>query len=160
MYKSKLLIVTGLSLALSMSVLTGCGKKPVPPAPVKQEVKAPEAKPAAPVVAPKAPEKVVVKEEGVPSDLAFGTVYFDFDKFNLRDDQVATAESNAQLLSKWSTVKIRLEGNCDERGTEEYNLALGQRRADAVKSYLTNYGVSTSRLETISYGEMRPRSSG
>ena len=159
MYKGKLLLVTAAGLILSMSVFTGCGKKPVPE-PVKQEVKAPETKPAPPVVVPKEPEKVAPREEGVPSGLAFDTVYFDYDKFNLRDDQVGAAESNAQLLAKYGTVKIRLEGNCDERGSEEYNLALGQRRADAVRSYLVNYGISTSRLETISYGEMRPAVQG
>ena len=58
-------------------------------------------------------------------------------------------------MSKYNTVRIRIEGHCDERGTEEYNMALGQRRADSVERYLTDYGISSSRITTVSYGEMR-----
>ena len=68
--------------------------------------------------------------------------------------------SNALLMSKYQTVRIQLAGHCDERGTDEYNMALGQRRADSVKEYLTDYGISGSRISTISYGEMRQADSG
>ena len=64
------------------------------------------------------------------------------------------------MLEKYSTVNIRIEGNCDERGSEEYNMALGQRRADAVRDYFINYGISSSRMTTVSYGEMRPATTG
>lgn len=156
MYKGKILLVLTLGVFLLTALLSGCAAKKPLPAPVKQEVKAEAPKPAPPVVAPKAPEAPKVVEPTVPADLKLDSIYFDFDKFNIRDDQLSTSEKNAQLMAKWGTVNVRLEGNCDERGTEEYNLALGQRRADAVKSYLTNYGISSSRVETISYGEMRP----
>jgi peptidoglycan-associated lipoprotein len=63
--------------------------------------------------------------------------------------------SNAMLLSQNENVAVRIEGNCDERGTNEYNLALGQRRADAVRNYLINYGIDRSRISTVSYGEER-----
>jgi peptidoglycan-associated lipoprotein len=158
MFKGKVFVVALVGLSLSLAGLIGCSsKKKTTVEPVKQEVKAPEKKPEAPAVVPKAPEKV---EERVPSDLAFDTVYFDFDKSDIRADQRSTMEKNSQLLSKWTTVRIRVEGNCDERGTEEYNMALGQRRADSVVKYLTDYGVSSSRITTISYGEMRPAAQG
>jgi peptidoglycan-associated lipoprotein len=80
-------------------------------------------------------------------------VYFDFDKSDIRADQVERVENNAAFLKKSSTVKIRIEGNCDERGTNEYNLALGERRAQSAKKYLVNLGVADSRLETVSWGE-------
>ena len=83
-------------------------------------------------------------------------VYFDFDRSNIREDQRDRLESNAQFLTENSSIRVRIEGNCDERGTNEYNMALGQRRAQSVKKYLVNLGASVSRLETISYGEEKP----
>lgn len=80
-------------------------------------------------------------------------VYFDFDKSDIRADQVERVENNASFLKKSSTVKIRIEGNCDERGTNEYNMALGERRAQSAKKYLMNLGVADARLETVSWGE-------
>ena len=80
-------------------------------------------------------------------------VYFDFDKSDIRADQVERVENNADFLKKSSTVRIRIEGNCDERGTNEYNLALGERRAQSAKKYLVNLGVADARLETVSWGE-------
>jgi len=80
-------------------------------------------------------------------------VYFDFDRSDIRADQVERVENNADFLKKSSTVRIRIEGNCDERGTNEYNLALGERRAQSAKKYLVNLGVADSRLETVSWGE-------
>ena len=80
-------------------------------------------------------------------------VYFDFDKSDIRADQVERVENNADFLKKSSTVRIRIEGNCDERGTNEYNLALGERRAQSAKKYLVNLGVEDARLETVSWGE-------
>ncbi|HBI15402.1 MAG TPA: peptidoglycan-associated lipoprotein Pal [Desulfobulbaceae bacterium] len=80
-------------------------------------------------------------------------VYFDFDKSDIRADQVERVENNADFLKKSSTVRIRIEGNCDERGSNEYNLALGERRAQSAKKYLVNLGVADSRMETVSWGE-------
>ena len=87
-------------------------------------------------------------------------MYFDFDKSNIRDDQRGTINNNAQLLSKYQTVRILIEGNCDERGTNEYNQALGQRRADSARQYLIEYGIATNRISTVSYGEERPVDKG
>lgn len=83
-------------------------------------------------------------------------IYFDFDKSNIREDQRERLEKNADYLLANRMVRVRVEGNCDERGTNEYNMALGERRALSAKKYLINLGVMESRLETISYGEERP----
>lgn len=80
-------------------------------------------------------------------------VYFDYDSSAIRDDQVKNIELNAAFLKDNTDVKIRIEGNCDPRGTKEYNLALGERRAQSAKKYLVNLGVDASRLDTISWGE-------
>lgn len=88
------------------------------------------------------------------------TVYFDFDRFTIRDDMQSILEKNAEWLKKNSNVKIRIEGHCDERGTNEYNIALGERRAQSIKEYIVNYGINPSRLSTISYGEEKPVAPG
>lgn len=88
------------------------------------------------------------------------TVYFDFDRFTIRDDMQSVFEKNAEWLKKNSNVKIQIEGHCDERGTNEYNIALGERRAQSIREYLVNYGINPSRLSTISYGEEKPVAPG
>ena len=80
-------------------------------------------------------------------------VYFDFDSSMVRTDQVERIESNADFLKQNTGVNIRIEGNCDPRGTKEYNLALGERRAQSAKKYLVNLGVDASRMNTVSWGE-------
>ena len=80
-------------------------------------------------------------------------VYFDFDSSKIRQDQVERIEGNGDFLKKNPEVHIRIEGNCDPRGTNEYNLALGERRALSAKRYLANLGVDGSRMDTISFGE-------
>ena len=83
-------------------------------------------------------------------------VLFDYDKYDLDDPTRATLQRQAAWLAKYPSVRVTVEGHCDERGTREYNLALGARRANAVKEYLVSLGVSAARLETISYGKERP----
>lgn len=82
-------------------------------------------------------------------------VYFDFDASTIRQDQVSRAIANADFLKESPDVKIKIEGNCDPRGTNEYNMALGERRALSLKKYLSNLGVADDRMDTISYGEER-----
>jgi peptidoglycan-associated lipoprotein len=84
------------------------------------------------------------------------TVHFDYDAYAVTDDGKATLQRQAAWLAKYPSIRITVEGHCDERGTREYNLALGARRANAVKEYLVSLGVSSGRLETISYGKERP----
>jgi peptidoglycan-associated lipoprotein len=88
------------------------------------------------------------------------TVYFDYDKSDLLDATRATLQSNAEWLRANPGRTVRIEGHCDERGTVEYNLALGQRRAASVKDYLVGLGIQPSRLTTISYGKERPADPG
>lgn len=83
-------------------------------------------------------------------------VYFDYDKADVRGDQQAAVQADAQFLGQHSNMNIIVEGHCDERGSTEYNLALGDQRASAVKSALTAAGVSASRIKTISYGKEKP----
>jgi peptidoglycan-associated lipoprotein len=83
-------------------------------------------------------------------------IYFEFDKYNLTDEAVLQLETNGRWLMENTSVKVIIEGHCDERGTEEYNLALGERRANSARDFLIRMGVSSDRLMTASYGESRP----
>ncbi|MDH5748324.1 MAG: peptidoglycan-associated lipoprotein Pal [Rhodospirillales bacterium] len=83
-------------------------------------------------------------------------VFFGFNKYNLTSDARQTLEKQAAWLKKYPSVTLSVEGHCDERGTREYNLALGERRANAVKDYLAALGVAPGRIKTISYGKERP----
>jgi peptidoglycan-associated lipoprotein len=87
-------------------------------------------------------------------------VFFDFDRSNLSGEAQSTLDRQAAWLAKYPSVNVQVAGNCDERGTEEYNLALGQRRANADASYLRSKGVSGARMTTISYGKDRPTATG
>lgn len=139
-------------LALAIGVTAGCSKKPKPSTDVvKAETPAPAPAPVAPV------EPVPPAET---TELVLEDIFFDYDKHNLRDDARTTMERNARLLTNNSGVKVLLEGHCDERGTVEYNLALGDRRAQSAKNYLVQFGVEAGRISTISYGEERPFSQG
>lgn len=103
---------------------------------------------------------VNVEEVGVPTE-ALKTIYFDYDRSEIRDDAKETLKSNAAAIKENTTWKqITLQGHCDERGSEEYNLALGERRATAVKKYLLALGVPETRLVTISFGESVPAVDG
>jgi peptidoglycan-associated lipoprotein len=83
-------------------------------------------------------------------------VYFDFDRFNIRDDMKSVMEGNALFLLDHPEIMIEIQGNCDERGTNEYNLALGERRAKGAQAYLVNLGINPDRIETVSFGEEQP----
>ena len=84
------------------------------------------------------------------------TVRFDYDKYDIRDGDKAVLQRQAAWLAKYPNVRITVEGHADERGTREYNLALGARRANSVKEYLVSLGTASGRLETVSYGKERP----
>ncbi len=87
-------------------------------------------------------------------------IHFDFDKYSIRTDAVPAMKDNAKWLQENQNVNVVVEGHCDERGTNEYNMALGERRANAAKNYLVNLGVATGRVSTVSFGEEKPASSG
>jgi len=107
---------------------------------------------------PKPPEEraAVVAPPGVPGVDRLDAVYFDFDKFELKPEARETLKKNADWLANNPAKKVVIEGNCDERGTSEYNMALGQRRAESAAKYLNTLGIRADRISTISYGEDRP----
>lgn len=103
--------------------------------------------------------KPIDKDETAKADeksRLFKDIHFDFDKYDIRDDAKPVLKAIADYLIKNNPEKLVIEGNCDERGTNEYNLALGDRRAKATMGYLVAAGIASSRIETISYGEEKP----
>jgi peptidoglycan-associated lipoprotein len=154
-------ILLSLVLVVSLSALYGCPKKAeVSAVPEAQPQKVEEA-PAAPA-APKAeapaarPAEERPKEAAAKGAAGLQPIYFDFDRSFVRDDGKPVMKANAEWLKANPKVKIRIEGNCDERGTIEYNQALGQRRAAATKKYLTDLGISANRINLISFGKEKP----
>ena len=87
-------------------------------------------------------------------------IFFDFDRSDLRPEARTTLQQKSDILRQYPDIRVRIEGNADERGTVEYNLALGERRADAARTYLIDLGIDPDRLTTISYGEERPLAEG
>jgi len=146
-------------LAAGVAALAACSTpKPPPPAPV-----APPPPPAAPPPERPAPPPVAQAPTGpIPgSEQDFivnvgDRVYFDYDKFDVRADAQPVLAAQAAWLTRYPSVKVRIEGNADERGTREYNLALGGRRANSIKDFLTGHGVSADRIDTVSYGKEKP----
>lgn len=136
-------------LILSLVLFSGCAKKEA-----EDEAMKPGSDSGAMGKEEPLESKAVGFSEGRTSD-GMLPVYFDFDASDVRDDQVSRIEVNAEFLKKQSAVSIRIEGNCDPRGTKEYNMALGERRAQSAKKYLENLGISEARLSTISYGKER-----
>jgi len=138
--------LVALSAAL---ILGGCQSKP--------KETASSAPPTSSEVQSNAPTSTIVP--GSAEDLRVNvgdTVHFDYDKYDILDSDRTVLQRQAAWLAKYPAVRVTVEGHCDERGTREYNLALGARRANAVKEYLVSLGVSGGRLETISYGKERP----
>lgn len=145
MPKAGMLLVAVMVLLL----LGSCAKKP-PPAekPTPPVVTEPEPPPPPPEI----PEEVT-EEELTQGDLQ--AIHFDFDKYDLRPGDREILNRNADMLRKYPAARIRIEGNCDERGTVEYNLALGEKRARAAKDYLVNLGINPDRISIITYGKER-----
>jgi peptidoglycan-associated lipoprotein len=146
--------IAGLSLVLALA--PGCASRkkvttaqvePPPPAPTETKTETP----------PPAPSQPSTQTE---ERLSLADAFFDFDDYALRADAKAALDQNAKYLEKNGDAKIVIEGHCDERGSVEYNLALGEKRARAAKDYLVSYGISGPRMTTISYGKERPFDSG
>lgn len=154
-----------LLLALAALLAAGCAKKPAPevavapPAPSaaeeRQVVTEPPPQPVAGIR-----EQVVSEAPGEAPVLAAAkglqTVYFDYDQYTLTDAAQQALAANAAWMKANSGARVVIEGNCDERGSDEYNLALGDRRAKSAQSYLVSLGIAAGRLSTVSYGEERP----
>ena len=111
-------------------------------------------------VAPEPAREMVASQSAGALESELQKVYFNFDSSDLSDQARANLSKNADLLAKQPSAKIRIEGNCDERGSDEYNLALGERRAKAARDYLVNLGVQPERLSIISYGVEKPADPG
>ena len=103
---------------------------------------------------------VAKKDRGIEGEVfeskLLKDIYFDYDKYEIRREDEEILRENAAFLKKNPKMKIQIEGHCDERGTAEYNLALGERRANSTKKYLVSLGITSDRISTISYGEERP----
>lgn len=152
---SFVLILLAVTLLISLG---GCGcfyqqvkgETPAPPAP-EAKVTPPEEKPVVPVVeAPKPPP------EAPAPVIVFKDIHFDFDKYNIRSGDAEILKENAEWFKNNPGKRVRIEGHCDERGSVEYNLVLGQKRADSAKAFLVNLGIDPNLLETVSYGKERP----
>ncbi len=146
-------ILLGLLSLVLVLVIGGCKKKVEPTPPEQPRVEQPKAEEPK-IEQPKVEEPITIQES------QFQTVYFDFDKYNLRSDGKSALDVNAGLLKQFPDVIVRIEGHCDERGTVEYNLSLGEKRARACMEYLNGLGIAANRVSVISYGEERPAVSG
>ncbi len=139
-------------LAISFIVMSCGPKEPV------EEVQ--------PVVTEPVVEEPVTEPEPPPpppptlKESQFVTVFFDFDKYSLRGDAKTALDNNYNILNEFATAVIKIEGHCDERGTVEYNLSLGEKRAKATMDYLVGLGVDPGRISIISYGKERPADDG
>ena len=154
MQKKFWLIIALLLVIPGMLFTVGCQKKAVSQAKAPAPAAAPAPAPApAPKAAPMAP---------APSgwNIAQNNIYFEFDKSTLTPMAQDTLMRHAAWLRENADATITIEGHCDDRGTNEYNLALGDRRADSAKAFLVDLGIASSRLTTISYGEERPLMKG
>jgi peptidoglycan-associated lipoprotein len=159
--------VLGLCLILAF-VAAACGKKPPAPAPAAPPPPPPTAPatpppppappPPAPTPAPRALTEAEIFAAKTLDQLTaeLDDVFFDLDKSEIRDDAKGRLQKDADWLKKWTTTRVNVEGHCDSRGSAEYNLALGSRRANAVKEYLTNLGVPAARLTVVSKGKEQP----
>ncbi len=147
-------VISFLVLAGAALLLSGCSKKATNIAPEEEPAPRERAEPAQ--QPPEEPKAAVREESSEPAPLVFDNVNFDYDRSELTATARDLLANHARLLRDNPGVKILVEGHCDERGTIEYNLALGERRADAVSRYLASLGVERSRLSTISYGKERP----
>jgi len=136
-----------LILVIILAIGGCCHKKMAAPVPEPMPTTAVEPAPVVEEPAP-APEPEVM--------LTLDPIYFDFDKSNLRPDAIETLNKDAEALKKSPAMKVRIEGNCDERGTSEYNMALGDRRAVSAMKYLGTLGIGADRMTAISYGKEKP----
>jgi peptidoglycan-associated lipoprotein len=159
-------------LVLSAAVIvtaTACHKNPPPapaPAPPPPAAPAPPPPPPPPPPAPApAPPAAALSEEEIfarksleqlNAERPLGDAFFDYDKSDIRDDARGPLQKNADYMKRWTSIVVTVEGHCDSRGSSEYNLALGNRRAAAVKEYLTSLGIAANRITVVSKGKEQP----
>jgi peptidoglycan-associated lipoprotein len=155
--QSGLLLVGAATLALGLNGCSSTGRKPPAVTPTTQAAKATSQGEVRKAQAPTSLEALQKGQAPVtPKESPLKEIYFDFDDYQLKTDARETLKTNADWLRQNPPITVEIEGHCDERGTSEYNMALGAKRAQAAKDYLVNLGVSASRLSTISYGAEVP----
>jgi peptidoglycan-associated lipoprotein len=146
-------------LLASTALVAGCGKKKVEQLPPVAEGTEGEV-----VTDPNAGAGQIVpgsQEDFLQTVGQYGDrIFFDTDRFNVDTEDQTTLQRQAQWLAQYPNVRVTVEGHADERGTRDYNLALGERRANSAKNYLTSVGVDASRIQTVSYGKERPQAMG
>lgn len=157
-----LLLVVALGLSLSAC---GCfqqkmkGEQAPAPAPEQTKIVPPEAKKEIPVAQPAAAPPSAAASTAAPAKVVINAVlndiYFDFDKYNIRPGDAETLKLNHNWFMAYNG-RVKIEGHCDERGTVEYNLVLGQKRADAAKNFMTRLGIDANRIDTVSFGKEKP----
>jgi peptidoglycan-associated lipoprotein len=144
-------------LLASTALVAGCGKKKVeqlPPAAEGTDYGQPQPAPVNQIVP--GSQEDFLQQVGQFGD----RILFETDRFNIDAEDQATLQRQAQWLARYPNARITVEGHADERGTRDYNLALGERRANSTKNYLISIGVDASRIETVSYGKERPSALG
>ena len=146
MRKTAVLLLIGAMIAV---LLVACGKPPSPPPQQPVETRPTD------TTTPPPPPSEQEQPKAMLQETQFQTVYFDFDKYDLRADAKASLDANFALLQEFPDAIVKVEGHCDERGTVEYNLSLGEKRAKAVMTYLAGRGIAQARLSIISYGKER-----
>ncbi len=131
---------------------------PTAPAPPPAPIPPPPAAPAAPAPAPLSEDEIFARKTlaELNAERPLGDAFFDLDQSTVRDDARAGLQKNAEWMKRWSSTRITIEGHCDERGSAEYNLGLGDRRANSVKAYLVNLGVAADRVSIVSKGKESP----
>jgi peptidoglycan-associated lipoprotein len=135
---------------LLVPLVVSCGaKKQVPPPPPTEREEAPRE------VTKPVPQEIPAEKPAPVEE--FGDINFDYDRFSLSTTAQKILTEHAKLLSENKTWTVRIEGHCDERGTVEYNLALGEKRANAARVFLVQYGVPAENISTVSYGKERPK---
>ena len=155
--KPRFASVALIGLAIALAFATGCSsRKKVSP---EAQVEPPPAE-STPAPTGENTPPPSTHEENTGERMSLEDAFFDFDAFDLRSDAKTALEQDGKYLQKNSDARIIIEGHCDERGSVEYNLALGEKRARAAKDYLVSYGIPATRLTTISYGKERPFDSG
>ncbi len=159
-------IILTMVIALALGFTASCKKKvqTTPTAPQAQE-QPPAAKvdESAKVSQPAMSEEELFLSktlDQINQEKPLALIYFDFDKYDIRPDAKPAVEQDAAWLQKFKTAKVLVEGHADERGTEDYNLALGEKRANSVMDYLVSLGVAPDRMKVISYGKSQPLDPG
>jgi len=162
-------IIISLSFIMVFLFLVSCRAKvkevapPPPPPQVKEQPKVEKVKEVPPVKKPELTEEEIFMSkslEEINAEAPLQMIHFDYDRYFIRNDAKPVLETNVAWLKKFPTARILIEGHCDERGTEEYNLALGEKRAKSTFDYLVSLGISSSKMQIISYGKSQPLDPG